>query len=247
MRTVPRQTTPGFPAPIPIASLKTGGKNVSNPDRGPVPRKSDDAPGLLAPDAVPAGSLPAVLHRPRQRRLRIAANEQGRRHRPQDLRSRRRHLLHRLFHPGSAQQPGAGALRRPHLDRPHHDHLGPRLRRLRPDRRPDSLPGAALPAGRRRGRVLPRRDPLSHLLVPRSLPRQDRRHLHGGNPAGRPDRLPDLRRHPRHGRRPRPRRLAMDLHPRSRPDPAARHRTPMPGSPTGRSTHPGWRPNTRPG
>ena len=44
---------------------------------------------------------------------------------PKTLRSGRRHLLHRLLHPGSAEQPGAGAVRRAHLDRAHHDHLGP--------------------------------------------------------------------------------------------------------------------------
>ena len=43
---------------------------------------------------------------------------------------------------------------------------GAGLRRLRPDRRADLVPGAALPAGRRRSRLLSRRDPLSDLLVP---------------------------------------------------------------------------------
>ena len=58
---------------------------------------------------------------------------------------------------------------------------------------------------------------------PGGIPRQDRRHLHGGDPGRRPDRLTDLRRHPRHGRRARTGRLAMDLPPRGRADPAAGH------------------------
>ena len=67
---------------------------------------------------------------------------------------------------------------------------------------------SALPAGRRRSRLLPRRHPLSDLLVPRA-PRHHRRHLHGGDPGGRPDRLADFGRHPLHGRHARPGRLAM--------------------------------------
>ena len=39
------------------------------------------------------------------------------------------------------------AVRRPHLDRPHHDHLGAGIGGLRADRRPDLLPGAALLLG----------------------------------------------------------------------------------------------------
>ena len=170
-----------------------------------------DAPRVLAPDAVPAARLPDLLHRSGECRLRRAADEQGGRHRSEDLRPRRRHLLHRLFHPRSAEQPGAGTVRRAHLDRAHHDHLGHRLGGLRADRRTDLVPGAALSARRRGGRLLPGRDPLHHLLVPGALSRDHRRHLHGGDSGGRPDRLADLGRDPLHGRRARPRRLAVDL------------------------------------
>ena len=95
---------------------------------------------------------------------------------------------------------------------------------LRPDRRADLVPGAALPAGRRRSRLLPRRDPLFHLLVPGALPRHHRRHLHGGDPGGRPDRLADLGRHSLYGRHPGAGRLAVDLPARGRPRRAAGHR-----------------------
>jgi len=76
------------------------------------------------------------------------------------------------------------------------------LRGLRPDRGADLVPGAAFPAGRCRSRLLPRRNPLFHLLVSGALSRHHRRHLHGGDPGGRPHRLADLRRHPLHGRHP---------------------------------------------
>ena len=41
---------------------------------------------------------------------------------------RRRHLLHRLFHFRGAVEPDSRARRRPALDRAHHDHLGARFR-----------------------------------------------------------------------------------------------------------------------
>ena len=102
--------------------------------------------------------------------------------------------------------------------------LGRHLGGLRADRRADLVPRAALPAGCGGGRLLSRRHPLSHLLVPRRVPRQDRRHLHGRDPGRGPDRLAGLGRDPGHERRAGTGRLAVDLHPRSHPDHRARHR-----------------------
>ena len=188
------------------------------------PGSQHHAPRLVAADAIPAAGLPHLLHRSGERRFRRVADEQGGRHRSEDLRAGRRHLLHWLFHPGGALQPGAGTVRGAHLDRPHHDHLGSGVGGVRADRRADLVPGAALPARRGGGRVLSRRDPLHHLLVPCPLPRDHRRHLHGGDPSGRPDRLADLGCHPLHGRHSGPRRLAVDLPAGSGARGASRHR-----------------------
>ena len=59
---------------------------------------------------------------------------------------------------------------------------------------------------------------------PAQLSGDHRRHLHGGPAGGRPDRLTDLGCHPLYGRPPRPRRMAVDLHSRSRAGGAARRR-----------------------
>ena len=97
------------------------------------------------------------------------------------LRPRRRHLLPRLLLLRSAEQPAAGEDRR----------------RARPSRASRSCWGIccvammfvttpahvlppALPARRVRGRLLPRRDPVPHLLVPDRAPRQGLRHVHVG-------------------------------------------------------------------
>ena len=79
-------------------------------------------------------------------------------------------------------------------------------------------------------------DPLSHLLVPCGVSRQDRRHLHGRHPGSGPDRLADLGRNFRHGRHPGLGRLAVDLHPRSPAHPGAGCsgcRGPTAGEPSG--------------
>ena len=81
---------------------------------------------------------------------------------------------------------------------------------------------AALPARRRRSRLLSRDHPLSHLLVSFAPPRQDHRDLHVGDPDLRHLRQPAFRLD--HGlvpRRQRPRRLAVDVPHRGSPcDPA---------------------------
>jgi MFS family permease len=55
------------------------------------------------------------------------------------------------------------------------------------------------------------RDPLHHLLVPGALPRDHRRHLHGGDPGGRVGWFADFWRDSLHGRTARAGRLAVDL------------------------------------
>ena len=79
------------------------------------------------------------------------------------------------------------------------------------------VPVAAVPAGRRGGRLLSGRDPVSDLLVPGGASRAHRRHFHGGDPGGRLHRLAAIGRDPGHGRLARPARLAMGLHPGSDP------------------------------
>ena len=85
--------------------------------------------------------------------------------------------LHRLHPARSADQPGAAPVRRAPVARADHGQLGTRRpalhlgRHLRPARHP------ALRARRRRGRILPRRDPVPQPVGARAVPRQDRRAL----------------------------------------------------------------------
>ena len=65
----------------------------------------------------------------------------------------------------SAEQRAAGALRRAHLDRAHHDQLGRAVGRDGVRAGADELLRRALPARRRRSRFLPRHHLLPHLLV----------------------------------------------------------------------------------
>src|ERR1700712_1799260 len=59
---------PAADPPYAAANLRLE-TNVPCHERGQSPRKSYDAPRLLAPDAFPHARLPAVLHRPGQCRL----------------------------------------------------------------------------------------------------------------------------------------------------------------------------------
>ena len=73
---------------------------------------------------------------------------------------------------------------------------------------------------------------------PARVSRQDRRHIHGGDSRRRVDRVADFRCDPGHGRRSRPRRLAMDLYPRG-PAGACSGSSPTSGSQIGPNTRPG--------
>src|SRR3984957_1108053 len=196
----------------------------ANSNRDPQPGIRNDPSGFLASVAVPDCCLPGQLHRPCERWLRRASNEQGGRHRSQDVWPRRRHLLSRLFPSRSAEQPGPAAVWRAHLDRPYHDHVGRCLCYVRTDWRTDFVPSVTILTWRCRSWLLPWRDPLHHLLVSRALSGDHRRHLYGGPAGGRPDWLTDLGCYPLYGRHPRTRRLAVDFHSRSRAGGAARNR-----------------------
>src|SRR5690348_16316838 len=86
-------TRPPWPDPSPrpprLAGLafqqRLGERDVYDCNRRQGRRRRRDAARVLAADAVPAGGLPDLLHRPRQRRIRFVADEQGRRHRSENL------------------------------------------------------------------------------------------------------------------------------------------------------------------
>ena len=134
------------------------------------------------------------------------------------------HLLHRLRPVRSAEQHDSGEGRRAHVDCANHDHLGHRFRVDGHGRRPLEFSLVALSARRGRSRLLPRNDPLLHLLVSRPIPRA--RHLDavhrgaGGECRG----LGAFGRDPGDGRHPRAQGLAVGLHHRSHPCGAARLR-----------------------
>ena len=114
--------------------------------------------------AVPAAALRRRVARPRQHRLRGAADERRsglQRHR---LRLRRRHLLHRLRAVRGAEQLDPRARRRAAVDRAHHDHVGHLVGRDDVRGGADQLLRAAVSARRRRSRFLAR-----HHLLPRQL------------------------------------------------------------------------------
>jgi len=69
------------------------------------------------------------LSRSRQCRLRRADDEPGSRPVADGVRLRRRHLLPRLLPVRGAVEPAAGTRRRAQVDRAHHVHVGPDLRR----------------------------------------------------------------------------------------------------------------------
>ena len=82
------------------------------------------------------------------------------------LRSRGRRLLLGLLPAGGAIQHHPGTRRRAALDRAHHDHLGPLLRRHRVRHRSLELLRHPRPARHRRGRAVSRPDAVFPPLVP---------------------------------------------------------------------------------
>ena len=179
---------------------------------------------LLAADPVSGAGLFLFLSRPRQSRLRRADHERGPEVLAAGLRLGRGHLLHRLFHLRGAEQSRAGEIRRQPLDRPHHGDLGHHLGRDGDGQRRDELLRAALPARRRRSRLLPRHHSLSDLLVSGGISRAvPRRVCHRRSRLHR-DRRADLGPAARARRHDGPEGLAVAVHHRGHPLGAARHR-----------------------
>ena len=87
------------------------------------------------------------------------------------------------FHLGGAEQFDPRPGRRAALDRPHNGHLGPGFGRVCVHQRTDQLFHPALSARARRSGLLPRHDPIFHLLVPALASCPHRRRLHGGDPG----------------------------------------------------------------
>ena len=181
-------------------------------------RKIGHAQDLYAPAAVCDLHLLPRLHRSHQRELRRPDDARRSRHVRHRLRVRRGHLLLGLFHLRGSQQRDHGKGRRAAVDCAHHDHLGHFRRPDRPGDRPHQFLRGALPAGRRRGRLLSGHRALLHLLVPGPSPCAHRLGL-PDRPADRGGRRrTDLHRTARPRRRVGPARLAMDVYRRGNPD-----------------------------
>ena len=120
-------------------------------------------------------------------------------------------FFHRLFHPRSAEQRDPRQGRGAAVDRPDHDHLGPRLGRDGVRRRAVELLSRALPARPRRGGLLSRHGAVLHLLVPDRASRPHHRRVHDRDPDLDRDRRTGLDDAARTERRPRPRRLEVDV------------------------------------
>ena len=154
--------------------------------------KGNDAEGDVPHHSLPDGLLLHRVRRSRQRRFRRAADEPGYRPVVGRVRAWRRAVLHHLCALRGAEQSGDGEGGRPALDRADHDHVGHRRGVHGARGRAELVLSRANAAGGGRGRVLSRRDPLFDLLVPRRIPRPDRRDLHGCDSDFEFPRLADL-------------------------------------------------------
>ena len=141
--------------------------------------KGNDAEGDVPHHSFPDGLLLHRVRRSRQRRFRRAANEPGYRPVGGGVRAWRRAVLHHLCPLRGAEQSGDGEGWSPALDRADHDHVGHRRSMHGAGGRAQVVLSRANAAGGGGGRVLSRRHPLFDLLVPRRIPRPDRRDLHG--------------------------------------------------------------------
>ena len=158
-------------------------------------RRSNDRPcarSICACCRLRCSVLYSRLYRPDQCELRRAHHARRSRHVGRHLRLCRRHVLLGLFHLRGAEQRDPGKDRRQNMDRPDHDHLGDPGG---PDRHGDGfdeLRDRALPAGRRRGRILSRHHPLLHLLVSEPSSRPHRVGLSGRSAGRGSDRRADI-------------------------------------------------------
>src|SRR5258708_6044118 len=143
----------------------------------------------MAHHADPRDRLHHRLHRPRQRKLRQAPDAGRSQVQRQRLWSRRRHLLPRLLRLRSPQQHHAAQGRSASLDLPRHRHLGHRLGTNGAGAHTHAVLHRTPAAGSCGSRLLPRHDPLPHLLVPSPSPSR--------NDCPADGRKPRLRNHPR--------------------------------------------------
>src|SRR6266436_3735094 len=146
---------------------------------GQYARTIDHAQGLSAPVAVCRPVLCARLYRSDQCELRRSYHARRPRHVGRHLRLCRRHVLLGLFYLRGPEQRDPGKGRSQNMDRADYDHLG---NPCRPDRDGygfDGLRDRALPAGRRRGRILSWHHSLLHLLVSEPSSRSHRVRLSG--------------------------------------------------------------------
>ena len=173
-----------------------------------------------------AGVQPA---QPVQHRLRPGASAGRRRHRRRRLRLRRRAVLHRLRHLRTAQQRHDGEVRCQGLAGPDHGQLGHRLLPdgVRAER--DDVLRPAVPPGRRRSRLLPRRHLLLRPLGARPASAARRRPIFiAGSSVAAALSGPDRRTAAQPARRPGPPRLAVAVRLRRRALRRRRHRRVLP-------------------
>ena len=180
--------------------------------------RADHAQGGRTAHPGAADPLRDRLPGPGQRHVRPGQARERPRLLRRRLRLRRGRVLHRLLLLRGPEQPGAAQVRRAQVDGAHHGHLGPDLGVHGARAGAGELLRRALPARHRRGRLLPRDDPLSLVLVPEPRAGEGGRVLHVGDRDLLRDRRADLRRH--HvglRRRRRPPGLAVAVHHRGDP------------------------------
>src|SRR5437899_3551265 len=147
---------------------QTPGRARADARRRPRPRLRRGRPGEgdPSPDPLHVRPLRGRLPRPHQRRLRGAPDVAGPGLHGDRLRPRRGHLLPRLLPLRGAEQPDHAPGGRARVDGAHHDLLGRHLGGDDARARRDELLRPPFPPGRRRSGLLPRHDPLPHVLVP---------------------------------------------------------------------------------
>ena len=128
--------------------------------------------GLAAARAVRGADVLHQLPRPHRHRVRRPQrHERGPRPERRPVRLRVRRLLHRLHPARGALQPRAAQVRRPPLALAHHGQLGHRRAAVHLGAELRAARRAALPPRCRRGRLLPRRDPVPQPLGAVAVPR----------------------------------------------------------------------------
>ena len=138
-------------------------------------REIGHSKGLTASGALRGADVLHQLPRPHRHRLRRPQrHERGPRAERRAVRLRVGRVLHRLHPARSALEPRAAQVRRAPLALAHHGELGHRRAAVHLGAELRAARHPAIPSGRRRSRLLPRRDPvpepLGALAVPRPHP-----------------------------------------------------------------------------